>query len=971
MQGMGAHLVGRRHQFDELARVVAGAASGEGALVVLSGEAGIGKTTMLSWLAVAAAGAGMPVLSGRAVADEGAPAFWPWSRVFAAGHALGLSPEVLALGSGPPAQARFVAIERAAAALLAAVPAAGLLVTLDDLQWADDATVQLLRHVGTDLPGTGLILAAATRDVAGIGPVAGLPAARTLRLPPWTLADIAEYMRTAVGRVDASWPARVHRGSGGNPLFVREMVRALNAGGGRMPDALRPLAGARLDGVGPDCRRLLGMCAVIGEEFAVTLVAAVAAEAPRPLADRLPGLLPRLLAEAVTAGILAEDAAAPNRMRFTHALVRQAAYDELPRADRIRWHRLVADALARVPASPSSAGHAADVARHRVRAAIDAASCRAAVDACRAAVAAALRALDHADAAHWYRRAVELAAGAGLDPAEHADLLLGLAEAEFLDLRVAEALRHCVAGADLAAGPATSSAVGSAGAPGGPVAGLGRPDLLARAALVVRGIGGEEPSRVIADLCVRARAAFGEADSGTHARVLAQHAMALAQLAVTSPGLARQAHALSERAMEMAHRDGGSTALVDAMHARETLAGGPSSARERMDMGTRLHTLGAVPERPETPLWAHLWRIDGCLGIGAVGEADSEIAGLASFVERLGWPVARWHLLRARAARAMLAGRFPDAQRLADEGQALAERCGDPSMQGQHIAYTLDIRRKTGRFDDPWFDAGGSGGGSFDVAVVADADARPIVLAVAAEYLLASGHADAARALYARLVPALPGLPEDVRWPAIVAIAGELGAAFGDAATVAASYRGLLPYARLYLASTYGYRGAYARMLGSLAAAIGDHASAIDHLQAAEELERRIGAPADLALAQLAHAGVRRARDARGDRERAAALAGQAARTARRLGMAPALNAATSLLRDLGGVDGDIVASLTAREREVALLLADGLANRAIADRLSVSERTVETHVRNLLSKLGLENRTQVAAWTLRAGLRT
>jgi len=87
--------------------------------------------------------------------------------------------------------------------------------------------------------------------------------------------------------------------------------------------------------------------------------------------------------------------------------------------------------------------------------------------------------------------------------------------------------------------------------------------------------------------------------------------------------------------------------------------------------------------------------------------------------------------------------------------------------------------------------------------------------------------------------------------------------------------------------------------------------------------------------------------------------------------MAPALNAASSLLRDLGGVDGDTVASLTAREREVALLLADGLANRAIADRLSVSERTVETHVRNLLSKLGLENRTQVAAWTLRAGLRT
>jgi DNA-binding NarL/FixJ family response regulator len=84
--------------------------------------------------------------------------------------------------------------------------------------------------------------------------------------------------------------------------------------------------------------------------------------------------------------------------------------------------------------------------------------------------------------------------------------------------------------------------------------------------------------------------------------------------------------------------------------------------------------------------------------------------------------------------------------------------------------------------------------------------------------------------------------------------------------------------------------------------------------------------------------------------------------------MTPTLDAATALLRELGGADLDV---LTAREHEVALLVADGLANRVIAERLAVSERTVETHVRNVLTKLGLANRTQVAAWTLRAGLRT
>jgi DNA-binding NarL/FixJ family response regulator len=87
--------------------------------------------------------------------------------------------------------------------------------------------------------------------------------------------------------------------------------------------------------------------------------------------------------------------------------------------------------------------------------------------------------------------------------------------------------------------------------------------------------------------------------------------------------------------------------------------------------------------------------------------------------------------------------------------------------------------------------------------------------------------------------------------------------------------------------------------------------------------------------------------------------------------MAPTLSGATALLHQLTGVGHDAVESLTARERQVALLLADGLANRAIADQLAVSERTVESHVRNLLTKLDLTNRTQVAAWTLRAGLRT
>src|SRR6266508_1759537 len=139
---MDMPVVGRGRVLDELARLASEAMAGGGVLV--SGEAGIGKTTMLSCLARLAGATGIPVLAGRAVADEGAPAFWPWLRVLGQGQKLGLSPTLLELGDGPAAQARFVAAERTALALVAAAAPVGLLVTLDDLQWADDATVQLL-----------------------------------------------------------------------------------------------------------------------------------------------------------------------------------------------------------------------------------------------------------------------------------------------------------------------------------------------------------------------------------------------------------------------------------------------------------------------------------------------------------------------------------------------------------------------------------------------------------------------------------------------------------------------------------------------------------------------------------------------------------------------------------------------------------------------------------------------------------
>jgi ATP/maltotriose-dependent transcriptional regulator MalT len=225
------------------------------------------------------------------------------------------------------------------------------------------------------------------------------------------------------------------------------------------------------------------------------------------------------------------------------------------------------------------------------------------------------------------------------------------------------------------------------------------------------------------------------------------------------------------------------------------------------------------------------------------------------------------------------------------------------------------------------------------------------------------GRIDEVAVLWQSVLPHIDEFPRRApEWIIAASSFADVCAALGATSVAPKIYTDLLPFADKQVAAGAftPSRGPVALYLGKLAHLRGEYETAEAHLISALHLAAAMGSPPYQAYTQLELARLLLSRRVRQDVRDARAYLEAAARTARALGMKPlAANAqAVSTEYRLGGES-----PLSGREEQIAGLVAEGFSNRQIASRLRLSERTVENHVANILSKLGFESRAKIAAW--------
>ncbi len=450
-------------------------AGGGHQILLVSGEAGLGKTTVVAEAARSAFDAGACVLFGHCEEDLATPyqlfaealshyvTHAPEGQLLAhvEAHGSELSRVVPALASRipdlPPSKAtdadteRFLLFAAVVGLLTMASEHQPIVLVLDDLQWADKGSLSLLRHLASAEPTMRVLILGTYRDselsIAGalvdaLAALHRLEGVTRMTLVGLDHTGVVALMEAGAGHrlgdAAVGLAQAIYRETDGNPFFVSEVLRNLAETGaigqdaeGRwvaedtldvtaLPDSVREVIGARVLRLGKEAGRILSMAAVIGRDFDLDLLAVATNSSEGEVLD--------VLDSAAAVSLVRELAAGPGRFNFAHALIQHTLSEDLGPTRRARAHRTVAEALEELYRH-SPGLRVGELARHWIAAQpIDLTK---AVSYSQQAGDAALSALAPADALRYYAQALDLYTEiADPDPVRRLDLAIGLGTAQ-------------------------------------------------------------------------------------------------------------------------------------------------------------------------------------------------------------------------------------------------------------------------------------------------------------------------------------------------------------------------------------------------------------------------------------------------------------------------------------------------------------------------------------------------------------
>ncbi|MFI7487981.1 AAA family ATPase [Micromonospora echinaurantiaca] len=861
----GEVVIGREHPAGLLRAEVDRAAASHGGLVLVAGEPGIGKTTLVTAAAKEARQRGALVLGAACWDSDSAPGYWPWVQVlrglrrspddWAAARAAaeaGLAPllgettdrtirEVLdraggtalaeVAGEGRGDRDEFDLHDAVTTALVAVAQRRPVVVVLDDLHWADPASMRLLQFAAQHTWFERLLLIGTYRDAeveAADHPLRPLlmplvAKATTVTLTGLSRDEVGALMSRTAGREpDADLVDEVHRRTGGNPFFVEQTARLWRADGqvSTIAPGVREAVRRRLAQLPAPVVEVLTVAAVLGREFHRQVLAA-GGGVPAAQVDRL-------LDRAVTARLVL--ARGGGRFAFAHDLVRETLYDGLGDDDRRARHAAVVRA---VDGSAALAERLipADLARHAHLAGDRLDPFRAA-ELLVAAAREAGRRLAVDEAFTHFRRALEVAT----DPAQRVKIMIELGELLHHGGDGVEALRLFAEAAELALT-------------------VDDPVVLARVALTVhraRLAGTQRVPDAEGLLREAYRRLIGEPGEGLPVGTL------VADLITAAESRAR-----------LGHDD---EALTFSLWARHDTSWGPGTAAARAPITAEIREVARRTGDRETELWATSLRWVALLELG-----DPRYhAELTAFVTGAREGDAR-HRFAANIDGGIIAAFRGDFARAAEHFAELGDLSewehADFAFMGEHIRWSWLLLQ--GRFDeaDALLDGLDPGG-------------HPYLGLVRAITAAERGDPATALRLTAAIEEAGTTYPRAVS-PLWLRLRAQVAAATGDPRRCAEAREALAPHRGQWLAALFGcdVSGPVDHWLALVDAAQQRWDDAVAGFEAARDAADRMGARPWSVLARAALADALAGRDRPGDAATARELRAAAARDAATLGM--------------------------------------------------------------------------------------